>query len=439
VQVGAYELGERLGAGGMGEVLVGRKVGPSGFGRLVAIKRLHPNLAADPQALETFLAEGRLAAQIRHGKVVPTLDVIEGDEPLLVMDFVDGVSLAAVLGKLKATARTMPRAIASALVIDLLEGLHAAHALTVIHRDVSPQNLLVGRDGIARVIDFGIARAASIARTTLTGDIKGKLAYMPPEQLHGRDVTLSVDVYAAGAVLWECLTLRKFRAGGEEEKIAQLLVHDVDPPSRFAPDVPGAIDDVVLRALATAPAQRYPSALEMADAIGAVIPPASAREVARFVTELMADELARLAELTTRTSSVTTAAPMVADVDPTPATQVLPPRAAAPRRWPIVAGLAAVAVVLGLALASRHHAEPAAAASAPEPPPVASMIPADPVPTQLAGSTEPAVPESKAPARRGTKKTIAVTTAKPTAKDCAVPYELDENGLKHYKRECIKE
>lgn len=415
----------------MGEVLIGRKIGPSGFGRLVAIKRLHPHLASDPAARAMFLAEGRLAAHIRHGKVVATLDIAEPDDGslLLVMDFVEGVSLASLLGTLRANGIELPRSIASALVIDLLEGLHAAHetrgddgqSLGLIHRDVSPQNLLIGRDGIARVIDFGIARAATIVpNDTRTGEIKGKLAYMPPEQARGEELTRASDIYAAGAVLWECLTLRRFRGGDDDAKIAQILVPDIDPPSRFARGLAPEVDDVVLEALADDPKRRFPTALAMADALAKVLPPAPAREVAAFIAEHVA--AATLPALSTPRLEETNSNATVTAV-----TVALPAR---PKR-PFIAmaiGVAAVGAIAILAprLIPVHTAPPAA-----PPPPVESA--AEPVTTTTAtAEPEPSATPSATPRRR---KTAPATKPKDP---CAVPYELDDQGLRHYKRECIR-
>jgi eukaryotic-like serine/threonine-protein kinase len=182
-----YVLHDEIASGGMGAVHLARLRGARGFARTVAIKRLHPHVARDPDVLAMFLDEAHLAARVRHPNVVATLDVVaQGDEVFLVMEYVEGESLS----RLQKTPE-IPLAIASAIVCDMLHGLHAAHEavsergepLQIVHRDVSPQNILVGLDGATRVVDFGIAKAASRLQTTRDGVIKGKLRYMAPEQI----------------------------------------------------------------------------------------------------------------------------------------------------------------------------------------------------------------------------------------------------------------
>jgi eukaryotic-like serine/threonine-protein kinase len=193
-----YVLFDEIGVGGMASVHLGRLLGPAGFTRTVAIKRLHPHLAKDPQLAAMFLDEARLAAAIRHANVVATLDVVEQEgELFLVMEYVHGASLSRLV---RETGAIDP-SIASAVVTGALHGLHAAHeakdeeghALEIVHRDVSPENVLVGVDGGARLLDFGVAKAASRLQTTRDGSIKGKLRYMAPEQLAGRKVTRRRD------------------------------------------------------------------------------------------------------------------------------------------------------------------------------------------------------------------------------------------------------
>ncbi|MCW5837256.1 MAG: serine/threonine protein kinase, partial [Labilithrix sp.] len=222
-QVGRYALGAPIARGGMATLHLGRLVGSAGFARTVAIKRLHRHLCADPSFLDAFADEARLAARIRHPNVVPTLDVVSTEasaaapgELLLVMEYVDGESLSALARQAKAP---LPPPIVVAIVSEMLHGLHSAHEarsedgqpLGIVHRDVSPQNVLVGADGVARLVDFGIARATGVRRGSSTGegDLKGKLAYMAPEQIRREPVTRKTDIFAAGIVLWELLTGRR--------------------------------------------------------------------------------------------------------------------------------------------------------------------------------------------------------------------------------------
>ncbi|MDP9152218.1 MAG: serine/threonine protein kinase, partial [Myxococcota bacterium] len=217
VIAGRYLLLEPFARGGMATVHFGRQLGLAGTGRVVAIKRLHPHLAAEPEFVSMFLDEARIAARVRHPNVVSMLDaILHGTELLLVMDFIHGESLARVVAQSRANGSLLPLAIASAIVGDLLAGLQAAHAaksehgepLGLVHRDVSPQNVIVGADGVARVVDFGIAKAAGRLAVTCEPARKGKIAYMAPEQLRAQPVSVRTDVYAASVVLWECLTGR---------------------------------------------------------------------------------------------------------------------------------------------------------------------------------------------------------------------------------------
>src|SRR5271154_2384991 len=203
--IGRYLLFGEIASGGMATVHFGRLSGPAGFSRTVAIKRLHPNLAKDPEFVAMFLDEARLAARIRHPNVIPTLDVVATEgEIFLVMDYVQGESLSRLIRAAVARGERIPPDMVAALMVGVLHGLHAAHEaksdhgepLGIVHRDVSPHNILVGTDGAARVLDFGVAKAIGRSQNTREGQIKGKLAYMAPEQVRG-SVSRRTDVYAA--------------------------------------------------------------------------------------------------------------------------------------------------------------------------------------------------------------------------------------------------
>ena len=218
--VGRYMLFGAIGAGGMATVHIGRRLGAGGFARLVAIKRLHPHLAEEREVVHAFLDEARIAARVTHPNVVSIHDVVlDGDEVLLVMEYVPGRSLAQLSTAERKEGRSVPPAVAGTIALDLLRGLQAAHdardergrPLGLIHRDVSPHNLLIGGDGVARVLDFGIAKALGRMQTTATGAVKGKLAYMAPERLGEQAATTtSVDIYAAAMVVWEMLAGARF-------------------------------------------------------------------------------------------------------------------------------------------------------------------------------------------------------------------------------------
>jgi len=283
----------------MATVYVARMSGAAGFTRTVAVKRLHPHLAADPTFTAMFVDEARLAARIRHPNVVDTLDVVaEGGELFLVMAFVLGETLSKMVRAATAQGIRLPAAVVANIVIGALEGLHAAHEATdeqgqplgIVHRDISPQNILVGRDGIARVIDFGVAKAAGRVQETEGGELKGKLAYMAPEQLTRRAVDRRCDVFAMGVVLWEALTSRRLFAGDDAASTLYSVLNDPIPqPSSVCPDLPAALDAVVLGALQREPSMRFQTAREMALALEAACPPASARQTGEWVEKLAAE------------------------------------------------------------------------------------------------------------------------------------------------------
>jgi hypothetical protein len=292
VVAGRYVIGDVIGRGGAATVHLGKQVGPGRRG-VVAIKRLHPHLAADPTFLAMMLDEARLLSRVRHENVVGTLDVVmEGGELYIVMDYVHGVTLGALLGRAHGRKERAPVAVACAIARDALLGLHAAHEATavtgeplgMVHRDVSPQNLLVAESGVLKVVDFGIAKAEGRVGHTMDGSIKGKLGYMPPEQLFGEALDRRADVYAAGVVLWETLVGERLFVGDDGgTALAKSLVSHVTPPSERAPGIGEALDRVVLRALAHDREQRFATARAMADALCEAQAPASAAEVAAWV------------------------------------------------------------------------------------------------------------------------------------------------------------
>jgi serine/threonine protein kinase len=301
--VGRYALFDEIASGGMATVYLGQLQGSGGFARTVAIKSLHPQFAKDPEFVSMFLNEARLAERIRHPNVVPTLDVVASrGEVVLVMEYVHGETLSRILRGLKAAGRRAPLSILLRIMSDVLQGLHAAHEarderglpLQIVHRDVSPQNVLVGIDGVARLLDFGVAKAAGSAHSTREGQIKGKLSYMAPEQLAGAGVTRQTDVYAASVLLWEALTGAKLVTGESElDLIAQLIKRQIPRPSQLVPDIPRAIEEVVMRGLEAMPEDRFATAREMCVALAACgVPEAPSITVGEWVQSLAADALA---------------------------------------------------------------------------------------------------------------------------------------------------
>jgi eukaryotic-like serine/threonine-protein kinase len=274
---GRYAIFDKIASGGMASVHYGRLMGPAGFSRTVAIKRLHAEYARDAEFVAAFLDEARLAARIRHLNVVPTLDVVAVDEEvLLVMEYVQGEALSRILKRLSTNDQLMPHRIVASVLSGVLQGLHAAHEATdergrrldLVHRDVSPHNILLGADGLARVVDFGVAKAEGRASVTKEARIKGKLSYMAPEQITNGIVSQACDIYSTSVVLWEALTGHKlFYADNSATTIGRIVAGDVPVPSSLVPDLPRAYDEVVMRGLDRDPAKRHTSALEMALAL----------------------------------------------------------------------------------------------------------------------------------------------------------------------------
>ncbi len=304
---GRYVVYRELASGGMAAVFYARLLGPSGFGRTVAVKRPHPHLLADRSFALMLIDEARLASRIRHPNVVSTLDVIETPTELaLAMEYVHGESLSHLVAASYARCERVPVPMAAAILIDALRGLHAAHEATdeqggplnIVHRDISPQNLLVGADGMTRIADFGIAKAAGRLMTTRDGAIKGKYAYMAPEQIRGAAVNRQTDIYAASIILWELLTGEGlFRGANEGEVIYKCLEGAVEAPSLRDPTVPKAFDAIVLRGLSRDPAARYATAREMAADIERAAPAVRPSEVAAWVERLAGEALAARASV----------------------------------------------------------------------------------------------------------------------------------------------
>jgi serine/threonine-protein kinase len=294
--VDRYFLFREIAAGGMASIHLARLLGPVGFGRTVAVKRLHPQYIREPAFVAMFVDEAHIMTSIRHPNVVPILDVVGAPGHLfLVMEYVHGEPIHRLIAAARAKESAIPPSIVSAIGVNLLEGLHAAHEasgpggkpLGIVHRDVSPQNVLVGTDGLARVLDFGIAKAASqLQDTTAEGGHKGKVRYMAPEQLDGGAADRRADVWASGVVLWELLARARLFDGESDGDVVKRVTGMPIPKPSTVSTASGAMDDVILTSLARDPGQRYSSARAMALALEAACPPASPREVSEWLERL---------------------------------------------------------------------------------------------------------------------------------------------------------
>lgn len=303
--IGRYVVYRELAVGGMAQVSLGKLRGEANFSRLVAIKQLFPQYARDPEFVTMLLDEARVAARVRHPNVVGILDVVsDGGELFLVMEYIAGEALSRLLATAAESYESTDPAITSRILVDLLEGLHAAHTATgpdgtpldIVHRDVSPQNVLVGEDGVSRVVDFGVAKAIGRAQQTAAGQVKGKVVYMAPEQMGGGQVDLRADIWAAGAVLWEMLAGRRLFPDMQTALAYHGGRRELESPSTSTRrNMP--LDAVAMRALSRDPADRYQTAREMIVAIERAVPPGPARRVGQWTQRLAKDALSRRSAL----------------------------------------------------------------------------------------------------------------------------------------------
>ena len=301
-----YELIAELASGGMATVYLARLGGLAGFQRLYAIKHLHPYLHGDRQFVQMFLDEARLAAGIHHPNVVAILEVGASDSGYyLVMEYVEGDTLARLLARASSSSNdSVPFGVSVRILLDVLDGLDAAHDLRdlqgmplgIVHRDVSPQNILVGVDGVAKITDFGVARAASRLNATKAGQLKGKIAYMAPEQAQSGEVDRRTDVFAAGIVLWEALAMRRlFREVNDAATLNRVLFEPIPSVCEFNPAVPRVLDQVVMKALEREPENRFRSCAAFMEALEQAAEEASllvsVREVSTFVQSTLGQEI----------------------------------------------------------------------------------------------------------------------------------------------------
>jgi len=276
-RVGRYELCYELGAGGMASVYLARMKGPGGFAKAVAIKRIHPHLSRKQSIVTMFLDEARIASMIDHPNVCSVLDFGEAEgDYFLAMEYLVGESMAAIMRRaqtddaLRASERW--RRVMAHVIMDVGRGLHAAHELVdeagrpmnLVHRDVTPHNLFLTYNGIPKLMDFGVAWASQRITQTTTGTLKGKFAYMAPEQIRKQPFDRRADVWALGVCLWEALTLRRlFRKGSDVDTLMAIERAAIPAPSKLVPEIEASLDAIVLRALRRDPDARYRTALEL--------------------------------------------------------------------------------------------------------------------------------------------------------------------------------
>jgi serine/threonine-protein kinase len=305
-RLGAYELLAELAAGGMATVHLARATDHRQGPALVAIKRPHRHLGTDRTFVTMLVDEARLASAIDHPNVVKVRELgFDGGMPFIVMDYVEGASLAELRRELGVQSRALDVRVGVRMALDALAGLHAAHelrddkdkSLQIIHRDVSPHNVLIGCDGRSYITDFGIAKAEDRVQTTRTHEVKGKLAYLAPERVDKRRIcTVQSDVFSMAVVMWECFAGRRLFRGDEAVDILQEVMSSRIPLLRdIGAPIPSALDDVIARALSRDLDTRYATALQFAQAVERAVGPAqiaTRADVARLMEAVFGARMA---------------------------------------------------------------------------------------------------------------------------------------------------
>ena len=444
--LGRYRVVDEIGVGGMASVHLARMDGPGGFQKWVAIKRIHPHLVEDDQFVDMFLDEARIAAGINHANVAQVFDLGKDDNTYwIAMEYLHGEPLREVMRRVEERGQRVPVELAARMCADAADGLHAAHELRgkngqllgLVHRDVTPHNLFVTYDGYTKVVDFGIAKVADRLSQTKAGTLKGKLAYMSPEQVRGAEVDRTTDIFALGVVLWELTTnQRLFRMETDLDTLEKVQACVVPPPSTVVPGYPPELEMVVLKALAKRKQDRFQTARELSRALqgflmrqGAMVGP---EEVSQYVRAVFGDRiqkreahLAWASEVTSTVnveklralqgeepSSVSGFSQGGAPPPPSRGAPAPPSSAAPPRKPP--AAMAATSLLdddedIPTTVATRDQMEPSRqhqvgppnrpppAAGMPAPPPAAGMPPPVRATQQSAGNQPPPRPPGPPP------------------------------------------
>ncbi|HSC87592.1 MAG TPA: serine/threonine-protein kinase, partial [Polyangiaceae bacterium] len=448
--------------------------------------------------------EARLASRIRNPHVVPTLDVIAEDgELLLVMEYIEGETVSELMRWAGARGQSLPMDKVAGIVCGALHGLHAAHdakdeegaPLDIVHRDVSPQNIMLGRDGVARVLDFGVAKAAEQMHSTAEGKIKGKLRYMSPEQITGQPIDRRTDVFAAGVVCWEMLTGKRLigATGGAASALQQILNEEFPPPSSARPEIPRSLDRVVMRALSKDRRARHATAREFALELEGVLGVASPHELGAWLEglageslrqragvlgsierwrdgasgsgELSRSDLARITPVpnvlrTDAATQMNTASTL--DVQAARSSRKLPvalgvlgvgalalafslgrlqaedtPPASSPVAAAAPVAAAPVAAPAPAAAAAAPTAAPSPAAPSPNAPLPAAPLPATPTPAASETPTATSKPTPTASTPTATKVAPKASTSTAKSSPCANPTFVDASGIRRFKPQCM--
>ncbi len=437
---GKYTLVAKLATGGMAEIFLARLLGVAGFEKLVCIKRLLPHLAADATFTSMFLAEASIVAQISHPNVCQVFELGELDgRYYIAMEYLEGMPFSGLRSSRLHPTPTDPRLVAG-LVMQACEGLHHAHdlkrsdgsPLNVVHRDVTTNNLFVTSNGVAKVLDFGIAKFQDAPVKTSTGVVKGTHSYLAPEQLRGQPVDRRVDVFAMGIVAWELLARRSlFKRDTDFLTYEAILLERIPALAEVRPDIPPALSDVIAHALSRKPDERYPTTRALGEALGeavaplggALTPPAIARQLQHAFDATLREQRALLQSAEVGSSASVQQQPPTLD----PPQEAQPPRSTRPptettvqgqrpdadaplnRPRRIYGGIAALATlglsgggaVLYWSSLDREPARPVEAVmtspSAPAPSPLPSLSPSITPPATAATTSSKQLPEPAAP------------------------------------------
>lgn len=472
IAIGRYTLHAPIASGGMGIVHFATTPTAGGGADVVAAKRLHPHLRHDQSFAMMLLDEARLAVSVRHPNVVQVMDVVSTPtDLLLVMEYVPGLSVHELMthGFGDGRRAPVPLPVAVTIAVDGLRGLQAAHEavgedgqpLNLVHRDISPQNLLVDAAGVTKLTDFGVAKAVGRLRSTRDGSIRGKIAYMSPEQVADTGVDQRADIYSFGVVLWELIAGRPmFEAETDVALFGKAMRGPTQRVKEIVPDIPPALDGAIWRALARDPRRRYPTARAFADALIDAFGAVDHSWVAQWmrsragtllaqrqntVRDLLSIEREDHIETITSVSQPidVTSAPMMIDAPHTPRVVEVPPTRSRNLQMGLLGFAAAAVTVIVLMVATAKHSDPA-----PPPPLAEPEATASPAPTPVQVATPPpsvapsgrvaaapapaAAPVAPAPKPRSTKK-----TEKDPKADCNPPYTEDETG-KHFKPWCLR-
>ena len=307
VKFGKYYLLERISVGGMAEVFKAKSFGEAGFERLVAVKRILPSIAEDHEFIAMFVDEAKLAVQLTHPNIAQIFELGKvGEAYFIALEYVGGKDMRAIFERAKKRNETLPIPMACFMVMKLCEGLDYAHnkkdssgrSLELVHRDVSPQNILVSYDGDVKLIDFGIAKAASKSSKTQAGILKGKFGYMSPEQVRGLQIDRRSDVFAVGICLYELLTTERLFVGESDfstlEKVRNV---EIMPPSTFNKKIPEELEQIVLKALAKHPEDRYRTAMDLHDDLQSFMYTSgnffARKDLSAYVHKIFAEEIAK--------------------------------------------------------------------------------------------------------------------------------------------------